>query len=195
MTLNMCSAPGCTRPHVARSFCGKHYQQSSASGDLKSAPRHHYFDNPEAAFEARTKWHGKCLIWVGAKSSCGYGMFNSGNKRYVAHRYAWERVHGPIPEGKLIDHAYHCDPACVNVDHLRLATRSQNNSNKRGARPDNKSTGVRNVYPTRNRKKYRVSVGHNSQQHWGGVFDTIEEATAAAAELRNELFGAYAGKG
>lgn len=195
MSLDLCSVPDCNRPHRARSFCSKHYQRAALSGRLDTAPRRHYFNDPEAAFAARTEWRGDCLIWTGAKSSYGYGMFNSNNQRYVAHRYAWERARGPIPDGMLVDHAQHCDPACVNVDHLRLATRSQNNANKRGARQDNKSTGVRNVYPTRNRKRFRVSVGHNGERHWGGVFDTLEEAATAAESLREELFGTFAGKG
>lgn len=41
-----------------------------------------------------------------------------------AHRVAWEERHGPIPDGLELHHV--CEnPACVNVDHLRLVARSE----------------------------------------------------------------------
>lgn len=46
----------------------------------------------------------------------------------MAHRVEWEKVHGPIPDGLELDHECK-NRACVNLDHLRLATRRQNVAN------------------------------------------------------------------
>lgn len=38
------------------------------------------------------------------------------------------------------------------------------------------------------RGKYRVSVKHDGRNHWGGSFDTLEEAATRAIEFRREVF-------
>lgn len=43
-----------------------------------------------------------------------------------AHRYAWEQVVGPIPDGQCVLHR--CDnPPCCNPAHLFLGTKGDNN--------------------------------------------------------------------
>lgn len=65
-----------------------------------------------------------CWEWTGAKVS-GYGTFNEHGKHWRAHRYAWERANGPIPEGLVVMHR--CDnPSCVRLDHLQIGTQLEN---------------------------------------------------------------------
>lgn len=72
---------------------------------------------------------GECWLWTGSKFDSGYGRFTltpGPPKKYArAHRWAWEQVHGPVPDGLILRHA--CDtPECVNPGHLSLGTPQDN---------------------------------------------------------------------
>lgn len=69
-----------------------------------------------------------CIVWTGAIDRDGYGTL--GSRR--AHRIAYEKAHGPIPEGMTVDHLCF-NPPCVNPAHLRLLTRSENGRRQRSA--------------------------------------------------------------
>jgi hypothetical protein len=129
-----------------------------------------------------------CWNWAGSLDTLGYGNFAgsvSGEKgRSMAHRFAYELLVGPIPEGMEIDHRC-LNRKCVNPSHLRLATRKQNMEHAAGARMNSKS-GLRGVFPQRG--GYAVSVGHNGKKFWGGRHSTAEGAAEAAKNLRLELF-------
>lgn len=66
-----------------------------------------------------------CWLWVGAKSSNGYGEFWLAGRPQGAHRVAWQDTHGEIPGGLRVLHK--CDtPLCVNPEHLFLGTAKDN---------------------------------------------------------------------
>ena len=57
-----------------------------------------------------------CFNWI-MSTSHGYAQTKINRKTVRAHRVAYEKVNGPIPEGVVIRHT--CDnPICVNPDHL-----------------------------------------------------------------------------
>lgn len=187
-----CSVAACPKPHKARGWCNTHYRRWRRHGDPNSGGRK--YQSPEEAFLANTEplpWGG-CVIWTGAVDRDGYGMIWSGGKMVYVHRYAWERENGPIPEGLKIDHRYHCDHACCEVPHLRLATQAENSRNLRGARRDSR-TGVRNVYLMDGRYAVRIKCDGINRRY--GVYGTLAEASQVAAEKRLELFGEFAGRG
>lgn len=69
---------------------------------------------------------GPCLDFIGSDNGHGYGQFAyHGNRAGYAHRYAWERVHGPIEDGLTVDHLCR-NRRCCNVEHLELVTRLEN---------------------------------------------------------------------
>ena len=83
----------------------------------------------EARFWAMVNKTKRCWIWTGSKHPRGYGQLVIGtrtNRRVVlAHRFAWELKHGPIPAGKNACHR--CDnPQCVRPSHLFLGSQSDN---------------------------------------------------------------------
>jgi len=67
-----------------------------------------------------------CWYWMGRLDRCGYGSLRDGVKMKKAHRYSWESVNGPVPDGLVLDHFKCNNPSCVNPDHLRPVTQREN---------------------------------------------------------------------
>lgn len=77
----------------------------------------------------------------------------------VAHRVAWERVHGPIPEGMDLHHTCHAR-ACINVEHLELLDHGEHSRLHNAAvthcpqgheyTPENTHVKIVRGYPCRN---------------------------------------------
>ena len=189
----LCTLEGCDRPYFVSGVCEGHYSRRRRKGDgAEITPLEDRFYDPEEGFKGRTEPQGDCVVWTGWTDQLGYGRLKSGGKHVAAHRYSWERVNGPIPEGMFIDHICH-NPTCVKVSHLRIATHAQNTRNLSGPTANNKHSGVRNVGKMGD--KWRVRITKDGVVHALGCYDTIEEAEAVATEGRLRLFGEFAGKG
>lgn len=81
-----------------------------------------------ARFDAKVERTEGCHLWVGGLNSRGYGSFGvPGGGSVLAHRFAWEREHGPIPDGLTVDHLC-CEKRCQNPAHMELVSREENSS-------------------------------------------------------------------
>ena len=78
--------------------------------------------------------------WVADGNGCHISTYSCGSHGYAqvgwwedgkgygttAHRAAWTHVRGEPPPEHDVDHQPSCDKRCVNVEHLRELTRSDN---------------------------------------------------------------------
>jgi hypothetical protein len=69
-----------------------------------------------------------CWLWVGYRDRKGYGVCTSPEEHRTmkAHRYMYERKHGRVPAGLVLDHFVCDNPSCVNPDHVRPVTSREN---------------------------------------------------------------------
>jgi hypothetical protein len=127
-----------------------------------------------------------CWIWLGAESSEGYGRIGYKKRVIYVHRWSYELFCSPIPTGMQIDHKCH-NRICVNPDHLRLASHTENNRNT-STRSHNKY-GFKGV--CRKRNKWQARFGKKSL----GVFDTPELAHEAYLKESKNIYGEFAYRG
>lgn len=74
-----------------------------------------------------------CWLWAGTVKSHGYGQAGRSAR---AHRYVYEQLVGPIPDGMVLDHLC-CRKTCVNPEHLEAVSQRENVLRiiERGRRP------------------------------------------------------------
>lgn len=69
-----------------------------------------------------------CWVWVGARTTAGYGMIKRKDKNHYCHRYVLELL-GHNLTNKVVLHT--CDtPHCCNPAHLKIGTHADNVADK-----------------------------------------------------------------
>jgi hypothetical protein len=77
--------------------------------------------NGPAEFWKKVRKTPSCWIWTSRKNAGGYGIFYVNGRGMPAHRYSYELVAGPIPDGLHLDHLCR-NRCCVNPAHLEPVT-------------------------------------------------------------------------
>lgn len=66
-----------------------------------------------------------CWVWVGSRSTSGYGQIWMQGRVQPAHRWLWVHVNGALSTDLYLDHLC-CNKPCVNPEHLEPVTPGEN---------------------------------------------------------------------
>ena len=127
----ICSIRKCEEPSGRRGWCELHYTRWRRNGHPEKVQIIHGDD--EARFWSYVEKTDGCWEWTGAKDGDGYGHLTIAGRVVGAHRFAYELLVGPIPEGLEIDHLCR-NRACVKPADLEPVTRAENLRRAREAR-------------------------------------------------------------
>jgi hypothetical protein len=84
---------------------------------------------PLQRFWAKVRKTEGCWLWTDKPRKDGYGALFVNGHPVLAHRFAYELLVGPVPDGKGLDHvkARGCtNRHCVNPAHLEPVTTKEN---------------------------------------------------------------------
>ncbi len=90
----------------------------------------------------------ECWPWTASLDTSGYAQIKVDGRKVMSHRYSYEQVIGPIPDGLQLDHLCR-DRSCVNPYHLEPVTQRENNLR-----------GRHDYGGKHNRLKTRCPMGH-----------------------------------
>ena len=118
----VCGQPIRMTPYKVKAGRGRYCGQNCYMKARQATP-----EDFARRFWEKVRMGDGCWNWTGCLDSKGYGQLTdcrTGKKKHsLAHRVAWELMHGPIPPGLRVLHS--CDnPPCVR--HLFLGTQSDN---------------------------------------------------------------------
>ena len=114
-----------------------------------------------------------------------------GGTRQKLHRYLWEQVNGPVPEGMTLDHI-DGDTHNNDLSNLRLVTQQDNTRN--GKLSKNNTSGVNGVVWNKRDSKWTARVKVDYKQLYLGQFDDWFEAVCARMSANN-LYGFHENHG
>jgi hypothetical protein len=172
--------------------CGKKFSvvpSKVAKGQGKFCSRACAYGTPAARFAdgaTSPPTARGCIEWSGQRDKDGYGQLWDGRRMMRAHRFAWEQVHGPIPESTLVCHD--CDnPPCVNVAHMFLGTHGDNHAdrNEKGRQAKGEKIGPAKLSPDAVKQIRELRRAGLSQQRIADRFGVCQTTVSSVLLGKN----------
>lgn len=185
MDITLCKFGGCDREVKSLSLCATHYHQKWRGVPLTPTKDKRTIGWRLDSYTDKNG-PGGCWLWTAPIANVGYAQLTVNGRKVGAHRLSYIRHKGEIPKGMFIDHECHVRH-CINPDHLRLATNSENMQNLSGTQANNTS-GYTGVFYYKNRNFYGAYITHRGKRHYIGYFPTAEAAWEARKSKELELF-------
>ena len=95
---HLCTVRACVNPAHLEAVSPRQNVQRSVARRPRKPPR--IREEPRL----RPVDPAECKCWQGCRDRDGYGAKWADGKRVFVHRWVYEQVHGPIPDGLTIDH-------------------------------------------------------------------------------------------
>lgn len=103
-----------------------HYARWRLHGETGPAAPKIVFGDPEGRFWSSVNKTETCWLWTGPLDVGGYAKMFADGRQVKAHRYAYELLVGPIPEGLQLDHLCRVRHCVRAPDHLEPVTAREN---------------------------------------------------------------------
>lgn len=133
-----------------------------------------------------------CFIYPGHIGKAGYGLDYDPRtqKTILAHRFAYELTHGPIPEGMVIAHICN-QKACVNPAHLKAITQSEN---VKQAYEDGLAKGPKKLTEIQVKEIIALLNTHNTTQRSIAIMYGVDQKTIWNI-AHGKFYGEFTGHG
>ena len=125
-----CDFPECSRKHFSSGYCEMHHARWKRTGDAAMVRLQVGLSTEERFWLKVDKGSSddSCWLWTAGSQGkrCRYGIFTvSSHNDVKAHRFAYELLVSPIPDGLELDHLCR-NTLCVNPVHLEPVTHAEN---------------------------------------------------------------------
>lgn len=182
-----CKVTGCKSPARSLGMCNKHYKKALAADGRTSGPKHGELLD-FARWVASAVGAEGCIIWPYGDNGSGYGTAIYEGKPIGAHRLVCILAHGlpPFPEAQAAHSCGKGHEGCVNPDHLRWATASENAADK--IAHGTSIAGIRHPLVKLSEqevREIRLLAGTMTQRDIGAAYGVTREAISDIVTGRN----------